>query len=192
MQMNNLNMPILVFILLIIILPFSSVAQKYNIAGGLRWGGDLGLSISERIAKRITLEQNFNSADNNHYYSLFALARYHQPLVTKRFNWFYGGGVGIVGVKETGSTPESNSLSLILQTGLEYTIKRATFYIALEPYAYINNRSPRFYVHKVFSLKYVIFKRKSKFKKSFLDRFKRKKKRGNSSNSWWKFWKKSK
>ena len=193
MQRSNLKLLNLVFFISILIIPFLSDAQKYNLAGGLRWGGDLGISLTERIGKRITLEQNFNSADENHYYSLFAVARYHQPLVTKRFNWFYGGGAGIVGVKKTDSAPESNSFSLILQTGLEYTIKRATFYVALEPYAYTNNKNPRFYMHKVFSLKYVIFKRKLKWKKNFKDMFKLKKKKNDNTKPkpWWKFWKKS-
>ncbi|HHH52337.1 MAG TPA: hypothetical protein ENK91_01645, partial [Bacteroidetes bacterium] len=103
-------------------------SQKYNFAAGLRWGGDFGISVSERIANKWTLEQNINAEDQYNYYSAFVLARYHQPIVTNRFNWFYGGGPGIVRVKETGDYPEATSLSLLGQTGLEFTINRVSIY----------------------------------------------------------------
>ena len=168
-------------------------AQKYNLAAGLRWGGDFGLSISERIAKSWTLEQNINSENNDYYYAAFALARYHQPIVTSRFNWFYGAGPGIVRVKATPDYKESSSLSLLMQTGLEFTVKRMNLYVALEPYFYNANSGLRFKMHEVFAVKYVIIKRKSKWRQKLKDKFKRKKKKKKekTKNPWWKFRKKS-
>jgi len=184
------------FVKVILIILLSTVvfsvsnAQKYNVAAGIRWGGNLGLSFSERIAKKVTLEQNITSENENYYYALSALVRYHQPLITKRFNWFYGGGVGIVGIKETDKYPESTATSLVLQTGLEYTLGRATFYVALEPYGFLANSHLRFKMDKMFSIKYVILKRKSKWKKKIGNIFKskkhKKKKNKSGKKSWWK------
>lgn len=181
------------YILFLVLAPLALFGQKYNIAAGLRWGGDFGLSVTERIAKRVTLEQNFNSENNDYYYSFFALGKYHQPIITKRFNWFYGGGPGIVRLKETNEYKESTSFSLLMQTGLEYTINRATFYIALEPYFFSANSNTRFKMHKVFALRYVIMKRNAVWKKKVKNVFSRKKnkKKKNNSKPWWKVWKKS-
>ncbi len=181
----------MVFIFLLSILVFDSTnAQKYNLAAGLRWGGNLGLCVSERVAKRVTLEQNITSENANYYYSIAALVKYHQPLITNRFNWFYGGGIGIVGIKENVKYPESTATSFVLQTGLEYTIRRATFYVALEPYTFLANSHLRFRIDKMFSIKYVFIKRKSKWKKKVNSIFKRKKhkKKKNKSGKdpWWK------
>ncbi len=186
------NLKIVVFVLFI----SSNIhAQKYNLAAGLRWGGDFGVSISERIAKRWTMEQNINSQDQNNYYSAFAIAKYHQPVVTNRLNWFYGGGPGIVRVKETPDYKETSSISFLMQTGLEITIKRINLYVALEPYFYMANTNPRFITHKVIAVKYVIFKRKSKWKQKIEKKFKwrkKNKKKKNQHKHWWKFWQKDK
>lgn len=191
MKINKIAFETLVMFLFLT--PFSVIGQKYNIATGLRWGGDFGLSVAERIDKRITLEQNFNSESNDYYYSFFALGKYHQPIITKRFNWFYGGGPGIVRLKETEDYKENTSFSFLMQTGLEFTINRATFYIALEPYFYSANSNTRFKMHKVFALRYVIVKRNAVWKKKLRNVFSRKKKKKdkNSSKPWWKVWKKS-
>lgn len=183
MKFHSLNSYIFILFLLFIFLKESN-GQKYNIAGGLRWGGNLGLSISERIAKKVTLEQNINSENTNYYYSASALVKYHQPLITNRFNWFYGGGLGLVGIKETPIYPESNSISIVLQTGLEYTIKRATFYVALEPYSFFANKHLRFKIDEMFSIKYVIYKRKSKWKKKIKNIFKKKKHKKGKEAKW--------
>ncbi len=186
MQTSKYQLNFVLFILFTILVIGKSNAQKYNFAGGLRWGGNLGLSLSERVAKRVTLEQNITSENESYYYSFSALARYHQPLITNRFNWFYGGGFGIVGIKETDRYPESTATSFVLQTGLEYTISRATFYVALEPYTFLANSRLRFKIDKMFSIKYVIIKRKSKWKKKVNNIFKKKKHKNKKSNkgSW--------
>jgi len=175
MQCNKFSIKATLVILLSIVIFTKSQAQKYNIAAGLRWGGNLGLSVSERIAKRVTLEQNITSENTDYYYALSALVRYHQPLITNRFNWFYGGGIGLVGIKETDKYQESTATSFVLQTGLEYTLSRATFYVALEPYTFLANSHLRFKIDKMFSIKYIIFKRKSKWKKKVGKIFKPKK-----------------
>jgi len=178
-------------VVVVVLFSFNLSAQKYDIAAGLRWGGDFGVSVSERIGKRMTLEQNFNSEDASNYYSAFALIKYHKPIVTSRFNLFYGAGAGVVKLKETTNYPESSALSIILQLGLEHTIKRITFYVGLEPYVFQANSSTRFKMHKVFAVKYVIVKRKSKWKKKLKKSFSFKKKKKKSKNKInWKIWEK--
>jgi len=188
MQKNSLKIS---FLLSLLIISNISFAQKYNLAAGLRWGGDFGISVSERIAKRWTLEQNINAEDQYNYYSVFAIAKYHQPIVTKRFNLFYGGGPGIVRVKETGEFEEASCLSILGQTGLEFTINRISIYGALEPYFYNTAAGGRFKMHKVVSVKYVIVKRKSRWREKLNKKLKWKKKSKNKK-PWWKFWKTSK
>jgi len=178
-------------ILLFLIYSNMLFGQKYDLNVGVRWGGNFGISISERIGNKLTLEQNFNSEDLSNYYSVFALVKYHHPLITKRFNWFYGGGPGIVRIKETSDYPESTKFSVALQTGLEHTIRRMTIYIALEPYSYISNSNIRFKMYKTFAIKYVFIKRKAKWKKKLKSVFSKKKhKKKSKKKPWWKIWKK--
>ena len=199
MQKKSVILSVL-FVTLFIFIPNSTIfAQKYNIAGGLRWGGDFGISVSERFAKHWTLEQNINSEDQYNYYSAFVVAKYHQPVVTSRINLFYGGGAGVVRVKETPDYSEATSISALMQTGLELTVNRLNLYVALEPYFYNTNAGARFKMHKVFAVKYVIVKRKSKWKQNIKKRFKIKKKKKKKHKNhkkqgkpWWKIWEKEK
>ena len=163
--------------------------QKYDFAGGLRWGGNFGLSLSERVYNNITLEQNFNAEDDKFNYTLFLLVRSHKRLLTNRFNWFYGGGPGLLNLKENDNLPSKNTLALGLQTGLEITLGRLTIAGALEPFFYSDRSEFRFNMDGVVSAKYVIIKRKSEWKENLKDKFSKKKKT-KKSDPWWKFKKK--
>lgn len=162
--------------------------QKYDFAGGLRWGGNFGFTLSERIINNITLEQNLNAEDEKFNYSLLFMARHHKRLLTNRFNWFYGGGAGIMNLKEKNNFPSKNTLAIGLQTGLEFTVGRISISGALEPLFYSDRSDFRFNMNEVISAKYVIIKRKSEWKENLKDKFSKKKK--SKKDPWWKFSKK--
>jgi hypothetical protein len=178
------------FIFLFVIFFNSGLSgQKYDFAGGLRWGGNFGFTLSERIINNITLEQNLNAEDEKFNYSVLLMARHHKRLLTNRFNWFYGGGAGLLNLKEKNNFPSKNTLALGLQTGLEFTVGRVSISGTLEPLFYSDRSDFRFNMNEVISAKYVIIKRKSEWKENLKDRFSKKKK-SKKSDPWWKFKKK--
>lgn len=180
-------------VLLSVLLIFSGInfieAQKYDFAGGLRWGGNFGLTLTERIYNNITLEQNLNAEDEKFNYTAFLFARGHKRLITNRFNWFYGGGPAYVSIKAKDNLPSQNSFALALQTGLEITFGRVSIAGSLEPFFYSENSEFRFNMGQAVSAKYVFIKRKSDWKNNLKDKFSKKKKSRNS-DPWWKFKKK--
>jgi hypothetical protein len=170
---------------------FSAVnmsGQKYDFAGGLRWGGNFGFTFSERIINNVTLEQNLNAETEKYNFGVFLFARHHKRLLTNRFNWFYGGGPGLLNLKEKNNLPAVNSLALGLQTGLEFTVGRISIAGVLEPVFYSDRSDFRFSMGQVVSAKYVIIKRKSEWKENLKDKFSKKKK--SNKEPWWKFKKK--
>lgn len=180
----------LFFVLIISIITYNlTLAQKYDFAGGLRWGGYFGLTLSERIYDNITLEQNLNAEDDKFNYSAFLFARGHKRLITNRFNWFYGGGPAYVSLKPVDNQPSQNSFALAFQTGLEITFGRVSIAGSLEPFFYSENSEFRFNMGQAVSAKYVFIKRKSEWKENLKDKFS-KKKRSKNSDPWWKFKKK--
>lgn len=98
---NNIKTPICVFYRMVRILfcLFTCVfltdldAQKYITAGGARLGEDIGISIQQRIAKHLTIEGVLNSSYRNDDLGLKLMLEQHYPLITRRFNVYYGAGV---------------------------------------------------------------------------------------------------
>ena len=73
---------------------FSLLAQGYNIAGGIRMGTDWGITGKYRFAKKETIEAIIQSSANNSRDEIIITALYekHNPLISKRFNFYTGAG----------------------------------------------------------------------------------------------------
>lgn len=79
-------------------------AQRYGTAIGLRFGNNnlyrtVGLTAQQRITKRLTLEGIIQS-DFKMNTTFSALLEKHRPIISKRFNYYYGLGVSF-GVEES-------------------------------------------------------------------------------------------
>jgi hypothetical protein len=85
-------------ILFLLAFPASSLlAQRYGTALGLRLGNNdygrtIGISAQQRIAERITIE-GIAQSDLSRNSTLSFLIEKHQPIISKRFNFYYGGGI---------------------------------------------------------------------------------------------------
>lgn len=90
---------ILVVPLLILITSLSTTSafgQRYASAAGIRLGSNdfsrtVGLSAQQRIFKHVTIEGILQS-DFNKNTTLHILGKKHNPIISKRFNYYYGGG----------------------------------------------------------------------------------------------------
>lgn len=73
------------------------MAQRYGTAFGIRLGNSelsrtFGITAQQRITERLTLEGILQS-DFSRNSTLSLLLEKHQPLISKRFNYYYGAGI---------------------------------------------------------------------------------------------------
>lgn len=160
---------------------FHVAAQSYDISMGARFGTDMGVSYKQRVAKRVTLEGIVQSSFQREEAIVTVLAERHMPFLTRRLNFYTGGGVhkGWISVPES-NPPVEDPFGVTLIAGVEFTIARINFSWDYKPAFNITGGEKRFYSQTGVSVRYVIKKRK------VLDR--KKNRRNNQKKINWKFW----
>lgn len=104
--------------LILICISFSHVqAQRYGTAVGLRFGNNsfgrtFGISAQQRITPRLTFE-GIAQSDFSRNSTLSLLLEKHHPIISKRFNYYYGAGISF-GKEESFEKVETNKQ--IIQT----------------------------------------------------------------------------
>ena len=166
---NNIKTPICVFYRMVRILfcLFTCVfltdldAQKYITAGGARLGEDIGISIQQRIAKHLTIEGVLNSSYRNDDLGLKLMLEQHYPLITRRFNVYYGAGVHWNYIGDSARIYPSG-ISLI--GGIEFTSDRFNVsWDFLPSFSFWYGKEP-FNPSTALTLRYVFIKEKKKKK----------------------------
>lgn len=132
-------------------------AQRYDLAGGLRFGKGIGGTVAYRFAKKMTAEAvAFSSLGSSR--DLILLGRYHGRIAfQKRLNYFLGAGAHIGGRKEVSTV---GGAAFVL--GLEFTISR--YNISFD-YLVLNNiqeKASTFERQAGISLRYVFMRKKGK------------------------------
>ena len=137
-----------IFLSIFVIVIASNIghAQRYGTTLGLRFGNDnvkrtMGISFQQRLAKRVTLE-GIAQSDFNYNHTLHGLFKYHQPLVTKRLNFYSGGGFSAgleqssfnePATKQIITTYDNKTISGDLIVGLELTMLGYTISVDYKP-----------------------------------------------------------
>lgn len=154
------------------------MAQRYGTAVGVRLGNSnlsrtFGLSIQQRIVDRVTLEAILQSDfSRNTNFSL--LAERHRPLISKRFNYYYGGGIAF-GKEESFIKNEetmqidhtfgNSTVGVDLIAGIEFTVANTVLSLDYKPNINLAGRS-EFYRGQVgISARTVLIKSKEQKKK---------------------------
>ncbi|WP_162416614.1 hypothetical protein [Cyclobacterium roseum] len=186
----------LVFIVLITFmagctLPGSAHAQSYGTALGLRLANNnsyrmLGLSAQQRIQKGLSAEAILQS-DFNANTTVHALLKKHRPLISKRFNYYYGAGISLGLEESREKVPETQT---IIQTygnrtigvdiiaGVEMTLMGVSFSVDYKPNVNVLGREPWYSGQVGISVRSVLVKGSIQNKKR---RQKARKKRRNNS-----------
>jgi len=137
---------IALFIFIILIASNMGQAQSYGTTLGLRFGNDnikrtMGISLQQRLAKRVTMEGIVQS-DFTYNHTVHGLIKYHQPLVTKRLNFYSGGGFSAgleqstfndTATKQIITTYDNKTISGDLIVGLELTMLGYTISVDYKP-----------------------------------------------------------
>ncbi|EON77365.1 hypothetical protein ADIS_2233 [Lunatimonas lonarensis] len=130
-------------------------AQSYGTAVGIRLGNNnsfrtVGVSAKHRLAKGLTAEGILQSDFASNTTAHLLLAR-HRPMVSKRFNYYYGGGLSM-GVEESRQKiPESMQIihtygnptfGIDGLAGVEMTLLRMTVSLDYKPNLNLTGRDP--------------------------------------------------
>lgn len=153
-------------ILLVITFVANLNAQKYNTAVGLRAGNDLGFAIDQRIFKKHSLQLIHESALFSNEIRTSLTARKHYPLITRRFNMYLGAGGMVKKTLNEQDVPNPFMPGIQTTAGIELVVGKIQIAADFSPSFIIGERrnSPRFDSSSAVSLKYIIWKRKSKTK----------------------------
>ncbi|MEO1451375.1 MAG: hypothetical protein AAFV07_17720, partial [Bacteroidota bacterium] len=161
-------------------------AQSYTTALGVRLGNSWGITAVQKFLPRITGELLLqNDWRNNSYIHL--LGRKHHGLITKRLNFFYGGGVHLGLNSEAGQGLAGIDGVL----GLELSFARLNFAYDFKPHLNLG-RNVGFVPNTAFSIRYILVKNRpmQKWKKKQQKKRKqRQKDRKKGQSPAWQFWK---
>ncbi|HSF52760.1 MAG TPA: hypothetical protein VLA71_03360 [Algoriphagus sp.] len=133
-------------LLLIFQFPNQAFSQRYGTALGLRFGNSefnrtVGLTLQQRLIERVTLEGILQS-DFSRNTTLSLLGKRHSPIISKRFNYYYGGGVAFgneesfvknPGTKEIIHTYGNSTFGVDLIAGIELTVANAVISLDYKP-----------------------------------------------------------
>lgn len=139
-------------------------AQSYITAIGARIGTDWGLTLQQRLTKRMTIEGIAESSFSRDEVMLTGLLESHLPLISRHFN-IYGGA----GIHKGWSTNKKefveDPFGLTLVGGAELTIGRINISYDFKPSLNLHGGERRFYTSSALSLRYVLLKDKIFYKK---------------------------
>lgn len=135
------------------LLSFPAFSQRYGTALGLRFGNSdynrtLGLTLQQRVTERVTLEGILQS-DFNRNSTFSLLAERHRPVISKRFNYYLGGGVAFgreesfvknTATKEIIHTYGNSTFGVDLIAGIELTVANAVIALDYKPNINISGR----------------------------------------------------
>ncbi|MEM6318220.1 MAG: hypothetical protein AAF960_11155 [Bacteroidota bacterium] len=177
----------LLFITITFLSAFSIFAQGYNVAGGIRMGTDWGVTAKYRFDKKMTAEAIIQSSasKNRDEVIITALVEKHNPLISKRFNFYTGAGLH-KGWNNTvnAETTYQNPFGLTAIAGIEFNLGRTNVSWDFKPAFNLVGGERKMYTQSGISLRYV-FEKRPLFNK------KKKKKKGKNKKSFnWKFWEK--
>jgi hypothetical protein len=151
---------------------FTTFAQSYNTAIGMRFGDDLKFSINQRILSKTTLELNLSDGLFSDVKYASIMAKKHSPIISRRFNFYLGGG--IYGSSSTLDKVEDEDFvyethGLVGSMGAEFTLGRINLSLDYAPQYAINKdyNGRRLTADSALSVRYVMWSRKSSMKKFF-------------------------
>ena len=149
----------------------SGKAQSYNTAFGFRFGDDLGFSFTQRILDHTTVDLSASDGLFSEHKFVSLHLRSHYGVITRRFNFFLGGGGFIrsrqLGTDEVFSNDHIKGVSGVM--GAEFTLGRINISLDYMPQFILNKdyTGQKLTADSALSVKYVLWKRKTKLRKFF-------------------------
>jgi len=153
---------LILVILFIFAAKFNAYSQSYIDAGGIRIGsGEFGVTYKRLLQNKWTIEgiasQSFK--DRNKDLIVSVLGERHYPVLSRRLNIYFGGGIQaqFLGLKNDPNL--SNGAGIAGIAGLEFTINRLNISYDIKPALYLIGGRSDFDSQVALSLRYVFTKR---------------------------------
>jgi hypothetical protein len=168
----------LILLGLFIFVSGQSNAQRYGTAAGLRLGSNdfsrtIGITAQQRLLKNITIE-GIAQSDFNRNTTLHVLLERHKPIISKRFNYYYGFGYSL-GWEESNiknsatmeiiTTFGNNTNGIDLVGGIEMTILNTTVSLDYKPNFNMSGREEFYRTQVGISVRTVLVKSKEQDKR---------------------------
>lgn len=161
-------------------------AQSYDTSLGLRLGTDWGITVQHRIFNKTTLEGIIQSSLQREEAMVTLMGEQHFPVISRRFNLYYGGGLHKGWISETNTETGAlyrDPFGITFIGGLEITLARLNISYDFKPSINLVGGAKTIYTQTGLSVRYVLDKRTAKENRQAK---KRNKKKGDGFN--WKFW----
>ena len=150
-------------------------AQSYDATVGLRMGTDWGISGQLRVAKKVTIEGILQSSLFREEVLLTAIAEKHNPVLTRRFNVYYGAGLHKGWINSDNlEIPVGDPAGITMIVGIEMTLFKMNISYDFKPAINLVGGQRKFYTQSGITFRYVVAKKNQLFKKK-----KKRKKRNN-------------
>ncbi len=156
-------------------LAIAGFSQSYFTAMGLRLGSNFGITLQQKLAKTLTVEGIVSSNPIEDRTTATVLLEVHNPLISKRFNFYIGGGVHNRWQNYV-EADQSIFRGVTAIAGGEMTLGRLNLSWDYKPVYHLNRDIMPFESETAVSLRYV-FVKKVKSKKSPLKRSKKDKRK---------------
>lgn len=167
-----------ILFLLVFQISNQAFSQRYGTALGLRFGNSefnrtVGLTLQQRLVERVTLEGILQS-DFSRNTTLSLIAQRHSPIISKRFNYYYGAGVAFgneesfvknPGTKEIIHTYGNSTFGVDLIAGIELTVANAVISLDYKPNVNLSGREEFFRGQVGISARTVLVKSKEQKRK---------------------------
>lgn len=155
-----------------------SYGQSYGTAVGLRLANNnsyrmLGITAQQRIHKGLSVEAILQS-DFNVNTSIHGLLKKHRPLLSKRFNYYYGAGISLGLEESQEKVPENRTviqtygnqtLGVDIIAGVEMTLIGITFSVDYKPNVNLLGKQPWYNGQVGISVRSVLVKGSSQNRK---------------------------
>lgn len=171
----------------------TAIGQSYDLTAGMRLGTDWGISSQVRLAKKTTAELIVQSSLQREEVIVTALAEQHSPLISRRFNFYAGGGLHKGWNSATNELqPIKDPFGVTLIAGAEFTLMRLNVSWDFKPAINISGGEKKVYTQTGVSLRYVLLKKNhfEKQRKRNQRQRRRDERRENRQGINWKFWEK--
>jgi hypothetical protein len=133
-------------------------AQSYVTAMGLRMGSEFGITLQQKLVGHLTAEGILNSSPISNQTTGTLLIEIHNPLISKRFNFYIGGGLHNRWLQSSeGQRLSQRGVSAI--AGAEMTLGRVNLAWDYKPVYHLNIASNPFESQTAVSLRYVFVKK---------------------------------
>ena len=129
----------------------SLFSQSYFTSAGVRVGNGFGITVKQRVLKKVTLEGIVQS--NSNFTTATALIEFHQPVLTRYFNLYGGAGVHSYFTDEINA---SGGFGLDFIAGLECNISKLNLSLDYMPKVNLSGSANNFEGAVALSIRYII------------------------------------